>query len=535
MSEVEFNGNYRRIWMFPRNIRRITPWKAAQIMQLIITNLESSEWRNDQDLQNKLYNSLVDLGIKKSGSVRDINSGGMRTYFSQLKCLGLIFKSDYDNCAYPTIAGKIIMNNGNKSLEAFHSVIFRHQYPSNYSIGLNVRIHPKIRIKPFLFIILLLHDPDLNYMMTDEELLIPIVYGHNYRCYGKCKKKILNVRNGASLISQIDDADHDLYTPRGSREKAFSNAMDIANTAKNYLQGALLVDSFKHSVTGKECISFNKEYEHVYEYYLKEANIFINHEEREESFQRAYGRYDREKDNRQLSKGKYTISENNIIKSYVLRYSETNIINKITDELIDNLSSRYGFSRDRIIEAAEPILDNNLSVFERNYLVLSHSGTTGSTDFEKATAEIFRKRMFFEAVHTGQKKRPGGNVGGYADIFLLAIDRIHCGLVDTKASASYSISSNDYYKMENNYIKNYRELCSDNRKAELEFCLYVAGGFSGNNQNKLNQLYKKTNIPSSVISASNLLELSKSKNSDNQTYIRRILKKGKEITYEDFI
>lgn len=534
MSEVEFNKNYRKIWMFPRNIRRITPWKSAQILQLIITNLESTEWKNDQEFQNKLYYSLVDLGVKKSGSVRDIQSGGMRTYFSQMKCLGLIFKSDYDHCAYPTIAGSIIMNNEENSLEAFQSVLFRHQYPSNYSIGQNIKIHPKIRIKPFLFIMQLLHDKELDNYITSDELLIPVVYGHNNGCYEKCKRKILNIRNGSSVFSQIDDRVKDLYTPRGSGKNAFSNAVDIANTAKNYLQGALLIDTFKHSITGKESISFNRNYESAYRFYLNEAESFVPHEEREESFQRSYGRFDKVKDTRKLTRSEYKISEDSLIKSHLISYAEKTIIPELSDEIIDNLYRKYGFNKERIIEAAEPMLANNLSVFENNYLVLSHSGARRSTDFEKATEEIFKKRLDFETAHTGQKKRTGENVGGYADIFLLAKDRIHCGLVDTKASASYNISSDDYYKMANNYIKSYRELCSENRKARLEFCLYVAGGFYGDNQRKLDQLFNETNIRTSIISASNLLKLSNSDKNDDQSFVRKVLKKGTEITYKDF-
>lgn len=43
---------YRRVWMFPRNIRRISPWKMSQILSLITQLTEYEKWVGNQILQN---------------------------------------------------------------------------------------------------------------------------------------------------------------------------------------------------------------------------------------------------------------------------------------------------------------------------------------------------------------------------------------------------------------------------------------------------------------------------------------------------
>ena len=49
------------MWMFPRNIRRIEPWKLTQIssaLEVCIGDVQS------QDVQDELYKQLSELGVK---------------------------------------------------------------------------------------------------------------------------------------------------------------------------------------------------------------------------------------------------------------------------------------------------------------------------------------------------------------------------------------------------------------------------------------------------------------------------------------
>jgi hypothetical protein len=534
MGQVDYNKNYRRLWMFPRNIRRILPWKLSQIMQLLVMQLADNNWKGNQALQDSLYRSLVDIEVKRPGSTRDPKSGGMRTYLAQLICLGLLFQ-DESGIYSPTIAGESILN-GENPLGALQSVLFRHQYPSSYGLNRNVMIHPQIRIKPFLFISKFLHDSDIDCRLNDEELAVLIIYGHNPGQYNFCKEKILKIRNGSPLEKVIDDYERDLYTPRSkSHNRLIENALDIANTAKNYLQAALLIKIFHIPESNKEIFTFNQDFENLYDSFLAEEDNYTSYPEQIESFQRAYGRFDRTKDNRRFAESARTFDDSRIIKSLFYKYSEKNVFNDLPNEFVDEVSYKYGIEKDRVYSVTEPLLGKQTTVFEDNYLALAYSGTGGCTEFEIATAEIFQKKFRFEAHHTGQKKRPRKQIGGYADIFLIALDNKHCAIVDTKASPRYALSSTDFLSMSKNYIMNYKELIPIEHNLNLEFGLYVAGGFSGNNEAKLLNIYQTTGVRTSMISASNLLKLSNSRLAENQEDSRFLFSLGKEIEVNDFI
>lgn len=78
--EIEFNPNYRMIWMFPRNIRRISPWKIAQIVTLLKDAVTGTAWQGNQLVQNSFCKALEAAGLKRSGEQYDPHSGGPRTY-----------------------------------------------------------------------------------------------------------------------------------------------------------------------------------------------------------------------------------------------------------------------------------------------------------------------------------------------------------------------------------------------------------------------------------------------------------------------
>lgn len=90
------------------------------------------------------------------------------------------------------------------------------QYPSVYGLGNNVRIHPDMKVKPFVFLIRLLQDARLEHYLTAEDLAIPVIYGRRNADFEKCVQKILGLRTGRSLRSQIDSVD-DLRTSKRCR------------------------------------------------------------------------------------------------------------------------------------------------------------------------------------------------------------------------------------------------------------------------------------------------------------------------------
>ena len=292
---LSFDPYTRRIWMFPRNIRDIAPWKLYKILKVLIQCEDVNQYSGEE--QQMMYRLLDESGIKKKGNTRDKNPGGMRTYYSQLETLGLVFKTEESKSYSYTIAGETIANEENP-LAVLQYQLLRHQYPSAYGLGQNVKIDSRMRVKPFMFLLGLLHDYRLDNYLTNFDVVFPVIYGHNMDCYDFVVNKILEFRDKKDFREVIDNWEIDLYTPRGSADKAINNMCDIANTAINYLKAAALVIE-DGSILGRLKYVFNTNYESLYQRFLKEKDNFIPIRGRQdyESFQRAYGRYDKNKDN----------------------------------------------------------------------------------------------------------------------------------------------------------------------------------------------------------------------------------------------
>ncbi|MBE0534526.1 MAG: hypothetical protein IH624_02575 [Phycisphaerae bacterium] len=506
----------------------------AQILVLLQEQVGSSTWDGNVALQTAFCKALEQAALKSQGVQRDPNSGGPRTYLSQLKCLGLLFE-DPHHVLYYTKAGADLIS-GCPPLPILQTLLLRHQYPSIYALGKNVKIDPRLHVKPFLFVLQLLRDPRIQYLTVDE-LKIPIVYGHNHDCLELCIAKILQLRAGRNIASLIDDP-LDLYTrrrPTPNIRQDTSNSGDIyyvANTCKNYMQAACLVAV--ETVGSEVHILPSPTTDALVTAALNNVHSFIklpsmDQEQREEIFQRQLGSWDRTKDTRRLVKpaGQVTAGES-IIRSHLYQLLGTTILSGYPDAFVDKMVSAFGFDETMVVATIEPFLPKSLDIFESTYLAYSIGGTPTAIDFERATCELFDKKLRFASEHTGQRARPSG-VGGYADVFAVALDNRHCALIDTKASRSYSISSSDYAKMTSNYIPNYRELCGSH-PFTLEFVSYVAGGFA-NIASKLKEIHKETRVPASAITAQDLLRLSGNLavTHTNQSQLRTFFSQSKQL------
>ncbi|MBO4423919.1 MAG: hypothetical protein J5768_00245, partial [Spirochaetales bacterium] len=295
MGILSFDPDYRRVWMFPRNIRFIAPWKVYGILKVLM------QCDDDKSDEKAMYRLLAETGIKRKENVRDKNDGGMRTYFAQLEMLGLVFETEQKGKYHYTIAGEAIADEDNP-LQVLQYQLLRHQYPSAYGMSANVKMDPRMRVKPFLFLLRLLHDKRLDYCLSNKDAIIPVVYGHNDDCYELVVSKIIESRlSKLGPESVIANPEIDMYTRRGNPEKALDNMKDIANTALNYLEATQLV--IKERTQGGNLYTFNEYYEDLYEKMLSESPYFIpiSSRKEEQSFQRYYGRYLKEKDTRNES------------------------------------------------------------------------------------------------------------------------------------------------------------------------------------------------------------------------------------------
>jgi hypothetical protein len=230
----------------------------------------------------------------------------------------------------------------------------------------------------------------------------------------------------------------------------------------------------------------------------------------EEEFQRAYGVWDRKKDTRILGAATPSSAsyEENLILAHFFEYCGTRLLHEVPEEFVLKLHSQFGYENDVIRDVCSRHVHRTGDIFEAAYMEFARGGRETATSFEEATSRLFRDKLHFEAKLTGQLKRAGGGKGGFADIFVVAMDQEHCGLIDTKATSYYSLPSSDYAKMVSNYVPNCRDLFSG-RNLKLEFVLYVAGGLSRNIDTELTKLRKESSVPCSAISASDLVTVSR--------------------------
>lgn len=526
MSIVPHDPAYRRIWMFPRNIRYIAPWKLSQILTLLNEQVTNSSWSGNQDIQNQFTKALELSGLKRPGSQYDSHSGGARTYLAQLVSLGLVFIRP-GGYVFPTLAGEDMIK-GRPPLPILQELLFRNQYPSIYSQNQNVKINPAIKVKPFLFVLEIIKSYGA---ISEDELIVPILYGHNHDCLSLCIEKIDFLRQGNSLESIVDDP-NDLYTPR-AKNRSVSNAIkdvkDISNTCKNYLKAACLIEVRKEDGVNK--IYLSPEHEEEINNALLYQDKFITLSETPESYQRRLGCWNRKKDTRSLTDVRQTGVEEGIIISQFYKFAGNRPIQDYPSEFIDLMVEGFGFPKETVEQAVHPIIPKALSYFESTYLDMAKSGGKRAIEFEKATGLIFSSKMDFFVEHTGQKKRMGV-VGGYGDLFLIALDEINCAIIDTKSSGSYSISASDYRAMVYSYIPSFKELSTE-ENTKLEFCSYVAGGYGSGIESRLADMREETGVPISAITAYDLLRVCD--HEVEQSDVRGTFASGRKLTTNDFI
>lgn len=527
---IPFNARYRRVWMFPRNIRKIYPWKVAQVCQHLQGLANDTEWDGNQVLQNSFSASLEQANLKNGGEKIDPKSGGARTYISQLECLGLVYKSE--GALKFTLAGKSLLEM-EEPLRVVQSQLLNHQYPSAYGAKPNVKIDPRIRIKPFLFLLALMQDVQIQYL-ENLEFIFPVVYGHNWDCFENCKKKILAFRADSSgdVTKHIDNFEEDFYLPRsGSETNPFANVEAIANTAKNYLESAVLVQS--EIVDKKQRISVNPDYQDVINRAIQQRENYIPNPTDQVSFQRAYGAWNRNKDTSRESQPKRKTKGESLIIARFMEYVGGNLVIDNADKFVDQMVNQFGFKKTDVEAVISPYIDKALSFFEAKYIELSKGGTATATDFEKATVQLLVDRLGIDALHIGSKRKTYG-VGAYMDVLVDNEDNKSCGLIDTKASSLYNVPSSDYAKMLTNYIPNYEEVSKKDRT--LDFVSYIAGGFSGEINSKLRSITENTGIYASAVTAKVLIDVLRTKDITlNKKKTWEVFKINRVLAVEDFV
>ena len=548
MSLVKHQSGYRHSWMVPRNKRYIDPYNLSRELCVLQKLLLENTWKGNQSNQNKFIKILQDLKIKKKGIPYDPHSGGGRTYINQLWSLGLTFTKDEKH--FLTISGELIAN-GSAPVPILQHNLLSFQYPSPYSRNFNCNINPRILIKPFLFILKFLYDPEINYL-NDYEIILITIFGHNPNCYKICKKLIQNFRKKTKIkpvvrslenfyiekIQEIIIANkaEDYITTTKTKDnpidKIIKNLKDNANTFGNYLDASQLVE-----IRRKDNLKFivpNYEFAIKVWDQLKKENDFIKINKKDilfqEQFQRQFGKYLNKKDTRSITsiiKSTNKIPQDNIIiiQAFMPYLYDNPSIKFIPRDLIHKLRKTWAFNEKKIENILNPIIKNNWSYYEKDFIESSISGRVNPIGFEKKVCKIFQ-RFNFNTKHTGQLTRHSG--GGYSDVLAVTKNNEICILADAKAIKKYSISSSDKSIMIDSYAKHYKELLT-NESIELESIIYICGtyGAEAGIKQKCEDIYRATGKKTSVIDAVNILKLVKFfPGKTKQITVRKIFKSG---------
>ncbi|MBI9095891.1 MAG: hypothetical protein JEY71_13555, partial [Sphaerochaeta sp.] len=106
--------------------------------------------------------------------------------------------------------------------------------------------------------------------------------------------------------------------------------------------------------------------------------------------------------------------------------------------------------------------------------------------------------------------------GGFPDIFIAHGDTDDCGMADTKASIAYALNHKDMLALSETYFGSNKEI---NSSSSLKYFVYIAGGFKGNVDAALEELYQKMKIPVSAVTAQALLDIKRNSKYHNRPEI----------------
>lgn len=498
------------MWMFPRNIRRINTWKLVQTAKIVEA---ATGDLGSQKVQDALYEALNTASVKRRANDYGVaNSGGFRTYMAQLSCLGFFWKDRKAKAYDTTRAGEALIE-AKAPGSVLRCQLLRMQYPSVYGLGNNVRIHPDMKVKPFVFLIRLLQDARLEHYLTAEDLAIPVIYGRRNADFEKCVQKILGLRAGRSLRSQIDSVD-DLRTSKRCRpndEEAdwrtgLQDALEIGNTARNYLIAAQLAESSTRIKGAIELSEQTVALPEVAGWLAEGDRIEPLDPDHQEAWQQRYGRYDKTRASRTLSAARAVNGLAACVQAAFIQGHAANPFGFDVAGFISSEAKRWGCPEAEISGVIDPLLPSVPSIEDDIVRQASVSGGKEWLLLEKAMTSVMIRLGFDESEHIGQKKAPRD--GGYPDIRVKASTMQTCGFADTKATSRYGMDTNDTNKL-SLYYKNCWAEFPD--QAPSSFFMYIAGGFDGKDAssvlNTLERCTQKYGRPVCAITVNAMLRL----------------------------
>lgn len=486
----------------------------------------------DKRTELAIEQGLEDAGLKRVGNRRDQSGGGARTYRSWMKSLGLTFMDDLGRLQL-TSAGEAITN-GEPPLPILREQVLKYQFPSAFTYQGSSSVDRSFHVRPFIFLLQLLLDTRLDGWLgeRDEIALIAI-------CYGKSNKqetvdavvqRILALRSDG--LPTLDPDYVQQFSSTRAKETNFdklaANLRDIANTCRNWLGFTQLIDVsdgvWRIAEGSEEIVAAI-----VDEY---KDRPLIKAWDNEEKFQRRYGLLPgQRKDTRNLDGEIGAISAGAIeemrIEHAYLGIASTNVISRITPQVIKEVSTKTGISParvERVLTSKYP--GGSAAWFMAQYVQLAFQSRERATDFEIATASIFQDVFGFTAKHIGSRpRRP--------DIVVDSSESHYGALLDSKAyKHGYSATIGQQNRMRD-YINDYPAYSPTSNP--LAFFTYVVSGTKVTLRTQIQEIARENNIPGAAITAAQIAAMVErhSKKAYTHDEIRQILSVNREVEMND--
>lgn len=515
-------------WWVTRPKRKLT--YVPDVLAAFVGATLDCEWLGERATHLTLEKALEEAGLKRIGERRDQTGGGGRTYKAWLVSLGLIFVQTTTKKIKLTLAGEAIMR-GDPPVPILTNQVLKYQFPSSFSVGRGVDVSSRFRIRPFRFLLRLLSDQRLRYLTKEEIAKIVVTEADKETdvCFEYIVSRICEFRSLGGGVGKGDQCLSEdfceLYkSSKGvvNDEKPFDALEDIANTMINWLEYTQLICREGMS------ISILPEKAETVALILAENPPFIDRPEEHEFFQRKYGLdLNHKKDTRNLNQitgiTARVIAENHIKKAYISE-SLKQPITKIDTALIDKIVEQTGFAPSLVEDTLKRVYPNgSIGAFMTEYFEMAFKGKEEATDFEKATATIFKDVFRFRTKHVGP-------TGLNPDVLIVSDSAGFSGIIDNKAYHRYSVSNDHYNRMVHNYIPAYQ-----NQEFPLAFFSYIAGGFTINIDSQLKRIVSATHVNGSAVSVCNVIKMIERQQSGNFTHakLRDIFSLNRQVLASD--
>lgn len=439
---------------------------------------------------------MESANIKRVGERRDQTGGGARTYIAWISSLGLVFKQESTGKLKLTLAGEAIMA-GDSPVAVLKHQILKYQFPSAFSLSRGVAVSSRFKIRPFHFLLRLLSDPAVEHLTKEEIGKVVMVEADNESeaCYKKVVEKIHQFRQRGDAALDTDFLEKYQSSKGANAEKPF----DIANTIENWLEYTQLA---KRDDDDRALRIIPEKHDEVAAI-LADTPNFTDRPDQHEFFQRKFGCDPKhKKDTRNLTETKMVtgrmLNEHKIKQAFIGESLKAPIA-KITAALIEKIAERTGADVKMTEETLLHLYPHGaIGSFMTEYFEMAFKVRDEATDFEKATAELFKMVFGFDTRHVGP-------IGLTPDVLVLSNESGYCGIIDNKAYSKYTISNDHHNRMVHNYIGSLKNYYDDS--LPLVFFSYIAGGFGKNINAQLQDITRETSVHGSAVSVSNIINL----------------------------